>query len=108
MVRGRGGSTRTLFVNAVVASTSASRSAFQLVILILPNIQPIGLGSPPPWQRGGMVMHCGKLVSSARRWAPGLDDGASALLEPRPPPSASLATLIKETPMTEQLTVRHE
>jgi len=41
-------STRTLFVNAVVASTSASRSAFQLVMLILPNIQPIGLGSTPP------------------------------------------------------------
>jgi hypothetical protein len=35
-------------------------------------------------------------------------DDASALLELRAPPGASIATLIKETPMTEQLMVRHE
>jgi hypothetical protein len=41
MVRGIGGSTRILFVNAIDSSMSASRSAFQLVMAVSPNAQPI-------------------------------------------------------------------
>ena len=49
MAGGMGGPTRTLFVSAIVSLTSASRSACQLVMFILPNTQGIGLGPAPPW-----------------------------------------------------------
>jgi hypothetical protein len=55
-VRGIGGSTGILFVNAIDSWTSASRSAFQSVILALPNAQAIGPSLPARIEKAAGVL----------------------------------------------------